>query len=75
MDCHMVIVEKEMVGVAGFEPATLCSQSRCASQAALYPDRSKRLIKYSMFLHAQGLFAIFAKKILCNANLTAPPRV
>ena len=27
-----------VVGVAGFEPATLCSQSRCASRAALYPD-------------------------------------
>ena len=27
-----------MVGVAGFEPATLCSQSRCASQTALYPE-------------------------------------
>ncbi len=25
------------VGVAGFEPATPCSQSRCASRAALYP--------------------------------------
>ena len=28
----------KMVGVAGFEPATSCSQSRRASQAALYPD-------------------------------------
>jgi hypothetical protein len=27
-----------MVGMTGFEPATLCSQSRCASQAALHPD-------------------------------------
>ena len=27
-----------LVGTAGFEPATLCSQSRCASQAALRPD-------------------------------------
>ncbi len=26
------------VGVAGFEPATPCSQSRCASRAALYPE-------------------------------------
>ncbi len=25
------------VGVAGFEPATPCSQSRCASRTALYP--------------------------------------
>ena len=29
-----------MVGVAGFEPATLWSQTRCASQTALHPDRS-----------------------------------
>ena len=27
-----------MVGIAGFEPATLRSQSECASQTALYPD-------------------------------------
>ena len=26
-----------MVGATGFEPATLCSQSRCASQTALRP--------------------------------------
>ena len=26
-----------IVGVAGFEPATPCSQSRCASRTALYP--------------------------------------
>ena len=27
-----------MVGAEGFEPPTLCSQSRCASQTALCPD-------------------------------------
>ena len=27
------------VGVAGFEPATPCSQSRCASRTALCPDQ------------------------------------
>ena len=27
-----------MVGIAGFEPATLRSQSECTSQTALYPD-------------------------------------
>ena len=26
------------VGVAGFEPATLWSQTRCANRAALHPD-------------------------------------
>ena len=30
-----------MVGVAGFEPATLWSQTKCASQTALYPDLKK----------------------------------
>lgn len=29
------------VGVIGFEPTTLCSQSRCASQAALHPERER----------------------------------
>ena len=27
-----------MVGVAGFEPATPCSQSRCANRTALHPE-------------------------------------
>ncbi len=26
-----------LVGVAGFEPATPCSQSRCANRTALHP--------------------------------------
>gem|GEM_PF-4909045 len=30
------------VGAAGFEPATPCSQSRCASRTALYPERCVR---------------------------------
>ena len=29
-----------LVGETGFEPATLCSQSRCANRAALHPERS-----------------------------------
>lgn len=31
----------QVVGVIGFEPTTLCSQSRCASQAALHPERAE----------------------------------
>lgn len=27
-----------LVGVPGFEPGTLCSQSRCANRAALHPE-------------------------------------
>ena len=29
-----------IVGVAGFEPATPCSQSRCANRTALHPEIS-----------------------------------
>ena len=29
-----------MVGAKGFEPSTPCSQSRCASQAALRPEQN-----------------------------------
>ena len=32
------ILTKELVGKAGFEPATSCSRSKRASQAALLPD-------------------------------------
>ena len=31
-----------MVGVAGFEPTTPCSQSRCANRTALHPEIFKR---------------------------------
>ena len=31
-----------MVGVAGFEPATPCSRSRCASRAALHPVQTRQ---------------------------------
>ncbi len=30
-----------IVGVKGFEPSTLWSQTRCASQTALHPERSE----------------------------------
>ncbi len=36
-----------LVGVPGFEPGTPCSQSRCASRAALHPD-------FELFLHHLG---------------------
>ncbi len=28
-----------VVGVAGFEPTTPCSQSRCANRTALHPEK------------------------------------
>ena len=36
---------RKVVGAARFELTTLCSQSRCASQAALRPDIGDRLMK------------------------------
>ena len=33
---------KTKVGAAGFEPATSCSQSRCANRAALCPDEENK---------------------------------
>jgi hypothetical protein len=44
-----------MVGAAGFEPATSCSQGRRANQAALRPD-TKQMQKYiSFFKRAQDI--------------------
>ena len=39
------------VGVAGFEPTTPCSQSRCANRTALHPELifSKQLLKIFLF--------------------------
>jgi len=55
-----------MVGVGGFEPPTPCSQSRCASQAALYPDGKicyplSKLNEWNskMKLSISGLLALF----------------
>jgi hypothetical protein len=41
----LLVAEKDssfLVGATGFEPATLCSQSRCASQAAPRPVSKRR---------------------------------
>ncbi len=38
--------ESKKVGVKGFEPSTPCSQSRCASQAALHPELKTPLLQY-----------------------------
>ncbi len=47
----------DLVGVAGFEPATPCSQSRCASQAALHPEQ-----KHSFCRAKFGLSIPFQQK-------------
>ena len=35
----MQLLDFQFVGVAGFEPTTPCSQSRCANRTALHPER------------------------------------
>ena len=44
------------VGVAGFEPTTPCSQSRCANRTALHPELiySKQLLKIFFFVGVAG---------------------
>ena len=37
---RLFLFDSQSVGVAGFEPATPCSQSRCANRTALYPEIS-----------------------------------
>ena len=43
-----------IVGVAGFEPTTPCSQSRCANRTALHPDNirlfTKAMQRYTFLL-------------------------
>ena len=57
-----------IVGVAGFEPTTPCSQSRCANRTALHPESffifqspylSKAMQRYGFFLYMQIFKAIF----------------
>ena len=35
---NLIISVLFIVGVAGFEPTTPCSQSRCANRTALHPE-------------------------------------
>jgi hypothetical protein len=48
----------KLVGVRGFEPPAPCSQGRCASQAALHPDKDKLYSTVSI-----GLQVIFKPRI------------
>ena len=60
------------VGVAGFEPATLWSQTRCANRAALHPENFE-----SQKYHNFSDFIVYHKKIVnyktgrIKQNLTA----
>ena len=63
------------VGVAGFEPATPCSQSRCANRTALHPDTlilvlRKKWCKIRTTFIINKLFSLFLpckQKDVCNA--------
>ena len=44
-----------MVGAAGFEPATSCSQGRRANQAALRPDPFQKIEALTYHLHLLGV--------------------
>ena len=44
---------EEKVGATRFERATLCSQSRCASQAALRPDSPRERISNGWIILSQ----------------------
>ena len=39
-----------IVGVAGFEPTTPCSQSRCANRTALHPELTNYEKAFDRFL-------------------------
>ena len=54
------------VGVAGFEPTTPCSQSRCANRTALHPVHiisELRVQRYALFRIIQTFCCIFVRKI------------
>jgi hypothetical protein len=43
-----------MVGETGFEPATLCSQSRCATRLRYSPPVEKYVVSNGLAIHANG---------------------
>ena len=56
-------MKPQMVGAIGFEPTTLCSQSRCANRTALHPEETLLIseCKYKQFFY---YYQIFAQKFL-----------
>ena len=48
------------VGVAGFEPTTPCSQSRCANRTALHPEKS--VAKLQQFFSENKFSPLFLQK-------------
>jgi hypothetical protein len=41
-------VGKKLVGAAGIEPATLCSQSRCATRLRYAPTQGNFIVMFSI---------------------------
>ena len=54
-------MDSVIVGVAGFEPATPCSQSRCANRTALHPECHSTFsaAKVTLFFELQKFFLFF----------------
>ena len=51
-----------LVGIPGFEPGTLCSQSRCANRTALHPVAFELRCKgTAIFLFCKFFYNFFAK--------------
>ena len=60
-----------MVGVAGFEPTTPCSQSRCANRTALHPVQwlffaiAAAKVQKEMKTGKSNVFNVYCLKLLC----------
>ena len=50
------------VGVAGFEPTTPCSQSRCANRTALHPVQNFSFVKHTKII-ADNVSVISVKRV------------
>ena len=69
VDTTLCIFFSSFVGVAGFEPTTPCSQSRCANRTALHPETFSYLekrCKDTAFFQFDKLFRGFFFMSVCN---------
>ena len=55
----------KMVGAAGFELATLCSQSRCATRLRYAPTRPRVYNVFPLFIK---IYLLFCPAAFCSAN-------
>ena len=65
-----LLSQKKLVGATGFEPATLCSQSRCAARLRYAPIIIIEMMMY-LSLDYINLSMVFLLKIWVNKNLSA----